>query len=67
VVVFNEDTPAQLVEKLLPNVMFKGADYLNKEVAGAKAVQAAGGKVILIDLLEGHSTTATVEKLNKGL
>ena len=67
VVVFNEDTPAKLIEMLLPNVMFKGADYRNKEVAGAKAVLDAGGKVVLIDLLEGHSTTTTVEKLNKGL
>jgi D-beta-D-heptose 7-phosphate kinase/D-beta-D-heptose 1-phosphate adenosyltransferase len=67
VVVFNEDTPAKLIEMLLPNVMFKGADYRNKEVAGAKSVLDAGGKVVLIDLLEGHSTTTTVEKLNKGL
>jgi len=67
VVVFNEDTPAKLIEMLLPNVMFKGADYRNKEVAGAKAVLDAGGKVVLIDLLEGHSTTTTVKKLNKGL
>ena len=65
VVVFNEDTPAQLIETLLPNVMFKGADYLNKEVAGAQAVLVAGGQVVLIDLLDGHSTTSTVEKLSK--
>ena len=67
VLVFSEETPEHLIETLVPNVMFKGADYRNKEVAGAKAVLAAGGQVVLIDLLEGHSTTATVEKLNKGL
>ena len=63
VVVFEEETPAQLIQTLLPNVMFKGADYQNKEVAGAQAVVAAGGKVVLIDLLPGHSTTATVQKI----
>lgn len=63
VVVFEEETPAQLIQTLLPNVMFKGADYQNKEVAGAQAVVDAGGKVVLIDLLPGHSTTATVQKI----
>lgn len=63
VVIFAEETPAQLIQTLLPNVMFKGADYQNKEVAGAQAVVAAGGKVVLIDLLPGHSTTATVQKI----
>jgi len=63
VVTFAEETPAQLIQTLLPNVMFKGTDYQNKEVAGAQAVVAAGGKVVLIDLLPGHSTTATVQKI----
>jgi D-beta-D-heptose 7-phosphate kinase/D-beta-D-heptose 1-phosphate adenosyltransferase len=63
VVVFAEDTPVQLIQTLLPNVMFKGADYQNKDIAGSQAVLAAGGKVVLIDLLAGHSTTATVQKI----
>jgi D-beta-D-heptose 7-phosphate kinase/D-beta-D-heptose 1-phosphate adenosyltransferase len=64
VVMFAENTPAQLIEKVLPNVLFKGSDYQNKSIAGSQAVVNAGGKVVLIDMLPGHSTTATVKKIN---
>jgi D-beta-D-heptose 7-phosphate kinase / D-beta-D-heptose 1-phosphate adenosyltransferase len=64
VVIFNEDTPSDLIEALMPQVMFKGSDYQNKDVAGAKALLAAGGEVVFIELLQGYSTTSTVQKIN---
>ena len=63
VVLFSEDTPIKLIETFKPDVMAKGADYSLREVVGADFVQAYGGKVLLIDLEEGHSTTKTIERL----
>lgn len=63
VVIFGEDTPIDLIRTLKPEVLVKGADYAVGEVVGAEDVQGWGGKVILADLLEGHSTTATIERL----
>lgn len=65
VVLFEDDTPLRLIETLLPDALFKGADYTIDTVVGADVVQLNGGKVHLIDLKPGHSTTATVEKLSK--
>lgn len=64
VVVFEEQTPLRLIEALLPDVLIKGSDYRKHEVVGADVVEAAGGEVVLIDLLAGHSTTATVASLS---
>lgn len=63
VVLFEEDTPLHLIETLLPDILFKGADYTIDQVVGAEVVQMNGGKVHLIDLKPGQSTTATVNKL----
>ncbi len=65
VILFEDDTPLKLIETLLPDVLFKGADYTIDAVVGADIVQLNGGKVHLIDLKPGHSTTATVERLRK--
>jgi len=65
VVLFEDDTPLKLIETLLPDALFKGADYTIDTVVGAEVVQLNGGKVHLIDLKPGYSTTATVEKLRK--
>lgn len=65
VVLFEEDTPLNLIENLLPDALFKGADYTIEAVVGADVVQLNGGKVHLIDLKPGYSTTSTVEKLRK--
>jgi len=65
VVLFEDDTPLNLIETLLPDVLCKGADYTIDRVVGAEVVQLNGGKVHLIDLKPGYSTTATVEKLQK--
>ena len=65
VTIFEEDTPAALIESLLPDVLVKGADYRAEEVAGAPAVLAAGGEVRLIDLEAGRSTTDLVRRIRE--
>ncbi|MGV8947860.1 MAG: D-glycero-beta-D-manno-heptose-7-phosphate kinase [Candidatus Paracaedibacter sp.] len=65
VILFEDDTPLALIEALLPDTLFKGADYTVDTVVGAEVVQLNGGKVHLIDLKPGYSTTATVEKLRQ--
>jgi D-beta-D-heptose 7-phosphate kinase/D-beta-D-heptose 1-phosphate adenosyltransferase len=63
VVLFEEDTPLSLIGELRPDILVKGADYRLDQVVGGDIVQAYGGKVVLADLLPGHSTTATIARL----
>ena len=63
VTVFGEDTPAALIEALLPDVLVKGADYRVDEIAGAAAVIESGGEVRLIELEPGRSTTELIDRL----
>jgi D-beta-D-heptose 7-phosphate kinase / D-beta-D-heptose 1-phosphate adenosyltransferase len=63
VVIFAEDTPIGLIETLEPNVLVKGADYTMQTVVGADLVINRGGKVLLAELLSGHSTTDTVKRV----
>ena len=65
VVIFEEDTPLELVKMLMPDVMVKGGDYKVQEIAGAKEVQEAGGRVVINPLLPGWSTTSLIEKIRK--
>ena len=60
VTAFSEDTPEKLVRAVAPDVLAKGADYANKEVVGAEFVKSRGGRVELIPLVEGISTTDLV-------
>ena len=62
VVVFDEDTPQQLIARVKPNVLVKGADYTREQVVGREIVEAVGGEIVLIDLVPGHSTSAMVER-----
>jgi D-beta-D-heptose 7-phosphate kinase/D-beta-D-heptose 1-phosphate adenosyltransferase len=62
VVAFEEDTPLALIRALQPDVLVKGADYAIDQIVGADVVQAAGGKVVLVDLLPGRSTTALIAR-----
>ena len=64
VVVFDEDTPAELIAAIAPDALVKGADYAVDEVVGADIVTAAGGRVVLATLEAGFSTTNTVAKIN---
>jgi D-beta-D-heptose 7-phosphate kinase/D-beta-D-heptose 1-phosphate adenosyltransferase len=63
VVLFEQDTPLELIRELAPNVLVKGGDYTESTVVGAPDVRARGGKVVIVPLTPGHSTTALVEKL----
>jgi D-beta-D-heptose 7-phosphate kinase / D-beta-D-heptose 1-phosphate adenosyltransferase len=63
VVGFDQDTPLQLIEELLPDVLVKGADYTIDKVVGADVVHANGGRVVLVDLVEGQSTTGTIARM----
>lgn len=65
VVVFEEDTPLELIKALMPDVLVKGGDYTLEEIVGAKEVVAAGGKVIINPIVEGYSTTGLIEKIKK--
>ncbi len=66
VVVFDEDTPLSLIEALKPDVLVKGADYTIDQVVGAGVVRAYGGRVALVDLVAGKSTTGTIGRLRAG-
>lgn len=63
VVLFEEDTPLELIRALQPDVLVKGGDYTESTIVGAEDVQARGGKVVVVPLTPGQSTTAIVEKL----
>lgn len=63
VTVFDEDTPEELIGRLLPDVLVKGADYAEDEIAGADAVRRAGGDVVLIELEQGRSTTEIARRI----
>ena len=63
VVVFDQDTPLELVRHLEPDVIVKGGDYNPATVVGAADVTARGGRVVIIPVTPGHSTTSTIEKL----
>ncbi len=63
VVIFTDDTPLELIEKIVPDVLVKGADYTLATVVGADFVLAHGGRVLLAQLLPGHSTTNTVARV----
>jgi len=64
VVIFNEDTPLELIKKIMPDILVKGGDYTPETIVGAKEVMANGGKVEIIPLVPGLSTTNLEAKLN---
>lgn len=66
VVLFNEDTPMELIQVIRPDVLVKGGDYKIDSVVGADFVMSLGGKVEIIPLTEGFSTSKTLEKIKKG-
>jgi D-beta-D-heptose 7-phosphate kinase/D-beta-D-heptose 1-phosphate adenosyltransferase len=62
VVVFEEDTPIELIRHIRPKVLIKGADYTVEEVVGRKEVEADGGEVVLVDLVPGYSTSKLLQR-----
>lgn len=65
VVLFDEETPYNLIKRIQPDVLIKGSDYSIKDIIGSDIVEAKGGKVITIDFIEGYSTTSIIKKLKK--
>jgi len=63
VVPFSEDTPERLICRVRPDVLVKGGDYRPEEIAGAGCVRAAGGEVVVLDYVEGHSTSGLIARL----
>ncbi len=66
VILFEEDTPLNVVSALTPDVLIKGGDYTVETIVGAKEVLAAGGRVLVADLIPGHSTTRLVDAMVNG-
>jgi rfaE bifunctional protein nucleotidyltransferase chain/domain len=65
VTIFEEDTPQQIISRVLPDVLVKGADWAWDQIVGRAEVEGAGGHVDSIPLQQGYSTTALVEKIRK--
>jgi len=63
VIVFDELTPQETVAALLPDILVKGGDWPGNQIVGREEVEAAGGKVVLIDVVEGYSTTEILRKI----
>lgn len=65
VILFDDDTPLELITAIVPDVLIKGGDYTIDRVVGAKEVIAAGGKVVINPIVPGFSTTGLIEKILK--
>ena len=65
VVIFEEDTPLELIMAIQPDVLVKGGDYTLDQIVGSKEVIAHGGRVVINKIIEGFSTTGILEKLKK--
>ncbi|MDB5200713.1 MAG: RfaE bifunctional protein [Ferruginibacter sp.] len=66
IIIFEEDTPLNLITALMPDILVKGGDYTVAQIAGATEVLANGGEVKLAKMVEGISTTAIIEKMQGG-
>ena len=67
VTLFSEDTPIDLINTLLPDVLVKGGDYTRATIVGADSVEAAGGEVAVIPFTPGRSTTGVIERIKQTL
>jgi D-beta-D-heptose 7-phosphate kinase/D-beta-D-heptose 1-phosphate adenosyltransferase len=65
VIPFSEDTPERVICKMVPDILVKGGDYSVDQIVGGDCVKAAGGEVLVLDFLPGHSTTSLIDKIKK--
>jgi len=65
VILFNDDTPYELIKLIKPGILVKGSDYKPEDIVGYDVVKATNGKVVTIDFLEGYSTSGIIEKIKK--
>ena len=61
IIIFNDDTPLRLIKDINPDILFKGVDYKDREIVGSKLVKENGGKVELLDFLDGYSTSNLIK------
>jgi len=66
VVLFDEDTPLELIRRLRPNVLVKGADYAPEAIVGAQDVEGWGGRVVRVPVVKDKSTTNLLQQLRRG-
>jgi len=65
VIIFNEDTPLEIIKAIMPDVLVKGGDYTIEQIVGAKEVMANGGRVVINEIIQGFSTTGLIDKIRK--
>lgn len=65
VVIFDEDTPAEIVRAIQPDVLVKGADWPADQIVGRDTVEARGGRVVLMEVEPGYSTTAIIDRIRR--
>jgi len=63
VLIFDDLTPQKVIASLLPDILVKGGDWPDNQIVGREEVEAAGGKVVLVDVVPGHSTTDILKKI----
>jgi rfaE bifunctional protein nucleotidyltransferase chain/domain len=66
VVIFDDPTPREVIARLLPDVLVKGGDWPGNQIVGREEVEAAGGRVVSVPVVPGHSTTSILEKIRQG-
>lgn len=64
IVLFDEDTPFELISLVKPDILVKGGDYKPEEIVGYDIVKGNGGEIVTIELVEGHSTTSIINRMN---
>lgn len=64
VILFDQDTPLQLISQIIPDILVKGSDYAVENIVGADIVMAHGGKVCTIDFVDGFSSSNIINKIN---
>ncbi|MFI5152934.1 MAG: D-glycero-beta-D-manno-heptose 1-phosphate adenylyltransferase [Chitinophagales bacterium] len=65
VIIFEEETPLQLIKAIMPNVLIKGGDYTIDQIVGAREVIEGGGRVVIAPMLDGYSTSGIIQKIQK--
>lgn len=65
VVIFDEDTPAEIIRAVQPDILVKGADWPADQIVGRDTVEARGGRVVLMEVEQGHSTTSILERIRR--
>ena len=65
VVIFEEDTPQEIISQIIPNILVKGGDYKKEDVVGKDIVESNGGEVVIIPFVDGKSTTNIINRINE--